>query len=401
MKNFKQYFQSYQLLEERAANTHLTHLEELVLTRGQEGYDQARGFLTDLLSHLQGKSKRKIGTTVKWDGAPAIFCGIHPETKRFFVGTKSIFNREPKINYDEQDVEINHGHAPGLADKLKKALKYLPGLGIKNIMQGDFMFDSSTIDQEDIDDVPHFTFTPNTIKYAVEVDSKLGKEIANAVFGIIFHTEYKDLKGGATFGAKVNRLKKVPGVWFDDAFFKDDTGVVTLTTDEVKQVRDYIKTADSLKVNYKNIPSDLLNTYLNTEIREGQFVENPDASYNNFVGWFEQRMAKEIDKRKSKRGKQSIEESFRVKLANIESEKDNIINLFKVSKLLSQAKQIFVNKYNTAVYNTKHFVDAGDGSLKVSAPEGYVAVGRDGSAVKLVDRLEFSRANFMKGKPGS
>ena len=401
MKNFKQFYEAYQLIEEKAANTHLTHLEELVLTKGKDGYATARGFLTDLLSHLQGKSKRKIGTTVKWDGAPAIFCGIHPETKRFFVGTKSIFNREPKINYDDQDVEINHGHAPGLADKLKKALKHLPKLGIRNIMQGDFMFDSSTIQKEEIDGVPHYTFMPNTIKYAVEVDSKLGKELANSVFGIIFHTEYSDLNSSASFGAKVNNLKKAPGVWFDDAFFKDDTGIVTLATDEAKQVKDYIKTADSIKVNYKNIPSDLLNIYINTEIREGKFLENPEESYNNLITWFKSRMSKEIDKRKSKRGKQSIEESFKMKLANIEKEQGNIINLFKVSRLLSQAKQMFINKYNSAVYTTKHFVDNGDGTLKVTAPEGYVAVSRDGGAVKLVDRLEFSRANFAKDKPGS
>ena len=134
MKTFKLYFEQYKLLNEAKANTHLTHLEELILTKGEGGYKTARGFITDLLSHLQGKSKRKVNTSVKWDGAPAIFAGKHPETGKFFVGTKSIFNREPKINYTDNDVEMNHGHAPGLADKLKKALKYLPKLGIKGIL---------------------------------------------------------------------------------------------------------------------------------------------------------------------------------------------------------------------------------------------------------------------------
>ena len=193
MKTFKLYFEQYELLNEAKANTHLTHLEELILTKGEGGYKTARGFITDLLSHLQGKSKRKVNTSVKWDGAPAIFAGKHPETGKFFVGTKSIFNREPKINYTDNDVEMNHGHAPGLADKLKKALKYLPKLGIKGILQGDFMFDSSSVNKEVIDGVDHFTFKPNTIKYAVEKDSKLGREIANSVFGIVFHTGYSDL----------------------------------------------------------------------------------------------------------------------------------------------------------------------------------------------------------------
>ncbi len=402
MINFLRYYNTKSLLEEAAkANTHLTHLEELVLTNGERGYSTARSFIVDLLKHLQGKTSRKIGTSIKWDGAPAIFAGKHPQTGRFFVGTKSIFNKEPKINYTDHDIEINHGHAPGLADKLKRALKYLPKLGIKNIMQGDFMFDSSTIGEEEIDGVPHYTFKPNTIKYAVEADSKLGKEIGNSVFGIIFHTEYDDLTGGARFGANVKKLNKVPGVWVDDAYFKDDTGVVTLTTDEAKQITDYIKTADSIKVNYKNLPLDLLNVYVNSEVRSGQFLENAEKSYNDFITWFKGKMVTEMDKRKTKVGKDKIEESFKKKLSELESEKNNIINLFKVSKLLSLAKQIFINKYNNAVYTTKHFIDGEDGTLKVSSPEGYVAINRAGDAVKLVDRMEFSRANFSSGRPGS
>ena len=398
MRNFKQFHQDSQLLTEAKANTHLTHLEELVLTQGERGYGVARSMVADLLSKLQGKSKRKVNTSVKWDGAPAIFAGKHPETGKFFVGTKSIFNREPKINYTEADVEMNHGHAPGLADKLKKALKYLPKLGIKGILQGDFMFDSTMLKPVMQDGVKHISFKPNTITYAVEADSDLGKEIANSVFGIVFHTGYADLNSPPQYGINVNKLKKVPGVWVDDAVFTDTTGTVTLTTDEAKQVKDLVKTADSIKVKYKDLPLDLLNIYANSEIRDGKFLEDADASYKGFMSWMKGRMEKEIAKRKSKVGKQKITEAFKKKLAEIDAREADIIAIFKVSKLLSQAKQIFVNKYNNAVYNTKHFLDNGDGTLGVSNPEGYVAVSRDGNAVKLVDRLEFSRANFSGGQ---
>lgn len=399
MKNFKLYFEQYQLIEEATkANTHLTHLEELILTKGEAGYGTARGFITDLLSHLQGKSKRKVNTSVKWDGAPAIFAGKHPDTGKFFVGTKSIFNREPKINYSDNDIEMNHGHAPGLADKLKKALKYLPKLGIKGILQGDFMFDTSMIGKETIDGVPHYTFKPNTIKYAVETDSKLGQEIANSVFGIVFHTGYTDLDSPPQYGINVKGLKKVPGIWVDDAVFTDTTGTVTLTKDEAKQVRDLVKTADSIKVKYTDLPLDLMNIYVNSEIQQGKFLEDAEMSFNGFVDWVKSRMAKEIEKRKSKAGKLKVEESFKKKLAEVEQSKNNIVNIFKISRLLSQAKQIFVNKYNNATYNTKHFLDNEDGTLKVTAPEGYVAVSKAGGAVKLVDRLEFSRANFSGGQ---
>ena len=200
------------------------------------------------------------------------FSGKHPETGKFFVGTKSIFNNEPKINYTDADIEMNHGHAPGLADKLKKALKYLPKLGIKGILQGDFMFDSSMLETVMQDGVKHIAFKPNTIKYAVEADSDLGKEIANSVFGIVFHTGYDDLNSPPKYGINVKGLKKVPGVWVDDAVFTDATGTVTLTKDEAKQVRDLAKTADGIKVKYKDLPLDLLNIYANSEIRERKFL---------------------------------------------------------------------------------------------------------------------------------
>ena len=398
MKNFKDYHAARTLINEAKANTHLTHLEELVLTQGERGYGIARGFVSDLLSHLQGKSKRKVNTSVKWDGAPAIFAGKHPETGKFFVGTKSIFNRDPKINYTDADVEMNHGHAPGLADKLKKALKYLPKLGIKGILQGDFMFDSSSLVPMVDDGVKHLTFKPNTIRYAVESDSDLGKEIGNSVFGIVFHTGYADLNSPPQYNISVKNLKKVPGVWVDDAVFTDTTGTVTLDVDEAKQVKDILKTADAIKVNYKDLPSDLLNIYTNSEIQQGKFLEDAETSYKGFLNWFNERKNKQVMKLKSKAGKQRATEAFKKKLAEIRAQEKDITSLFKVSRLLSQAKQIFVNKYNNAVYNTKHFLDNEDGTLKSTAPEGYVAVSRAGDAVKLVDRLEFSRANFSSGQ---
>ena len=396
MKTFKQYIIS----EAAKANTHLTHLEELVLKKGDVGYKTARKFIIDLLNHLETKSG-KVGTTVKWDGAPAIFTGINPDNGKFFVGTKSIFNINPKFNYTDQDVDLNHGNAPGLANKLKKALRYLPELGIKNILQGDFMFDDSSIKEEVIDGVKHYTFKPNTIKYAVEVDSELGQKIASSKFGVIFHTEYDDLAGGARFGAKVDTLNPSKDVWYDDAFFKDDTGIVTLTDDESKHVKNLLDIAESIKVNYNSLPLDLINIYTNVEIRDGEYIKDPEASYNGFVNFIENRKNKEVEKRKSEAGKIKVSETYDKLLSSLVKEKNNIINLFKISKILSEAKQIFINKYNNAVYKTKHFIDAEDGTLKVTSPEGYVSIDSDGNAVKLVDRLEFSRANFMAGKPGN
>ena len=353
------------LVVEAKANTHLTHLEELVLTQGKEGYQLAR-----------------------------------PENGRFFVGTKSIFNKEPKINYTKEDVDKNHGHAPGLVDKLKKALDYLPSLGIKKILQGDFMFDDEMLEVTTIDGEPHYRFKPNTIVYAVPVNSEIGQEIGQSKFGIVFHTTYDSLDSGASYGADVSNLNRPPGIWFDDAFFTDDTGTVTLTENEEVAVRSLIKQSDTVdnKINYADLPSDFLNIYINSEIRGGQFLENPKESYEGFVNWYESRIEKRIDSLKTEKGKMRAFDQGQEKIKQFETKKGDILNLFKVSRLLFEAKNIFIAKYNNAVYNTRHFLDDGSGDLVATNPEGYVAVDVHGNGVKFVDRLEFSRANFLMDK---
>ena len=383
-----------------SANTHLTHLEELVLTQGPRGYELARAFLLELLQTLKGNSESKVQTSVKWDGAPAMFAGINPENGKFFVGTKSIFNKVPKINYTEEDIIRNHGHAPGLVDKLTKGLKYLPSLGIQKILQGDFMFDDEMLEIVNIDGEPHYRFKPNTIVYAVPVNSKLGKKIGQSKFGIVFHTTYDSLDSGASFGADVSNLKDVPGIWYDDAFFTDDTGTVTLTEDEEARVIQLVKEADQVnqKINYTDMPSALLNIYINSEIKAGGFLDNPEESFSGFVNWYSQRLEKKIEKLKSDRGRARATESGRQALQAIEAKKQDILDLFKVSRLLFEAKNIFIQKYNNAVYNTKHFVDDGSGDLVATNPEGYVAVDHEGNGIKFVDRLEFSRANFLVDK---
>tara|TARA_R100000995_G_scaffold24146_1_gene10393 strand:+ start:1691 stop:3838 length:2148 start_codon:yes stop_codon:yes gene_type:complete len=388
------------LLDEGKANTHLTHLEELVLTRGSEGYGMARAFLLELLEELKGNVDSKVKTSVKWDGAPAIFAGINPENGKFFVGTKSIFNKEPKINYTPEDVQKNHGHAPGLVDKLTKALGYLPPLGIQKILQGDFMFDDEMVKTVNIDGEPHYAFKPNTITYAAPVDSDLGQEIAESKFGIVFHTTYDSLDSGASFGADVSGLNKVPGVWVDDAYFTDDTGTVTLTEDEEAKVKELVSAADTVneKVNYEGLPMDLLNIYINSEIKGGEFLEDPAKSFLGFKRWYSGRLEKRIDKLKSEKGKMRATQKGQEMLAVFDSKQEDLLNLFRVSRLLFEAKNIFINKYNNAVYNTKHFIDDGSGDLVASNPEGYVAVDHIGNGVKFVDRLEFSKANFAVDK---
>ena len=407
MKNFKLYFEQYQLIEENAKG-HLTHLEELLLTKGEQGYDQARTYLLDLLGMLQGKHKRKIKMSVKWDGAPFIMAGKHPQNGQHFVATKGAFAKEPKLNFTEADIDDPKKKYPeGLAKKLKTALKFTKQMGIKGLIGGDIMYTSpSEIADTVYDGKEYISFQPNTTVYAVDKDSDLAKEINNSVFGVIWHSAYADIDDSTKRDisrSEFKQLKKVPGVWMDDAEFTDSTGKVDIDKDEAKQVKDLIKTADGVKVNFKLITKylPLINIYLNSEIREGSFIEDPEGSFKRFLQWNTNRNQKAIDKLKSKRGRERKTDASTEQLAELKSLDKNIINLFKKSKLLQQAKQIFINKYNNAVYNTKHFFDNGDGTLRPSNPEGYVAINNDGDLVKFVDRLEFSRANFGSGKPGA
>ena len=389
-----------EVITETKANTHLTHLEELILTQGQDGFNQAKNFLYELIKNLKGEDNSIKNVSVKWDGAPAIFTGINPDNGQFFVGTKSVFNKSPKINYTPKDIDENHGHAAGLAKKLKLALQYLPSIGIKGILQGDLMFDNDEVETEDIDGVPHYTFRPNTIRYAVEANSELGKQIIAARIGIIFHTTYNDLSGGgASFGADISGLSKSPSVWFDDAYFKDDTGVL-LSDQEEKFILEKIKEADSVNVDYTNLPLKNLNTYLNSEIRQGEFVLDPQKSFEKFKNWYQRAVDKSIEKVKRPESKERKKQAGEDKLREFNSQKQDITNIFKISKLLSEAKAIFITKYDKAVA-TKHFIDNGDGTLSVTKAEGFVAVDHTENGIKLVDRLEFSKNNFNAGKPGA
>ena len=229
MYSFKQYLSE-------AKNTHLEHLEDELINNGYEGGLNSVEFLKSLRNMLIGSSRRKVNLSVKWDGAPAVFCGINPENGKFFVGSKSVFNVTPKINYTQSDIRKNH--AGGLADKLSVALKELPKLNIKGVVQGDLLFTPGDIKSVSIRGEDAIAFTPNTITYAVPENTVLAKKIKKAKLGIIFHTTYNgrkmsDLK--ASFGVNVNRFAKTPSVFFDDASYKDTSGVATFSASESAQ----------------------------------------------------------------------------------------------------------------------------------------------------------------------
>ena len=106
-------------------NTHLEHLEDDIFNDGYNGALNGINFLNSLVDMLTtGKGGSNTKVTVKWDGAPAIICGTDPESDLFFVGTKSVFNKNnPKICYSHDD--IDSFYEGELNDKLKKSFDHL------------------------------------------------------------------------------------------------------------------------------------------------------------------------------------------------------------------------------------------------------------------------------------
>ena len=402
MYSFKQY-----LFE--AKNTHLEHLEDEIINNGYEGGLNAVEFLKSLRNMLTGSSKSKVNLSVKWDGAPAVFCGINPENGKFFVGSKSIFNVTPKINYTQADIRKNH--EGGLADKLSVCLKELPKLNIRGIVQGDLLFTPGDIKSVSIRGENAIAFRPNTITYAVPENTDLAKKILQAKLGIIFHTTYtgrkmSDLK--ASFGVNVNRFTKTPSVFFDDASYKDASGVATFSATESEQYDSLLRMAmgsiskgkrilDLLKrqTNLLSVGARL-KIFFNTMIREGQTIGNVKRLQADFRKYYASVLDDEVSTKKTEAAKRKYEAIRNEGLRFIDTYSDEIYFAIASYVTLQRVKNYLVSKMNQ-IKSIGTFLQK-DNGFQVTNPEGYVAVDRMGNAVKLVDRLEFSTANFTLAK---
>jgi len=383
--------------ESKGINFHLTHLEELILKGQQQGLDIAVRFINELTNIFEGNTDSKVFTTVKFDGAPAILAGYNPENNKFFVSTKN----PDKASYSVQDIIQNFGHAPGLVEKLKLALLYLPNVIKQGYYQGDFMFSKTDIQEIEYEGEKLLVFKPNTITYAVEADSPLGQKIRNAQIGIVFHTKYAGGVGKETSktpDVSVNEFNLTPEVFVDDAKFKDVSGMATLTNQEEKIIKTNLNkvqkaggVVDWLSLSPTTYAN--LNTFINSLIRQSRFVDDPDKNFKEFVEWVNADFDKQIAKLKTEAGQQKKIESKNKNLEYLQTNKMSIVNIFFITQLIADIKKIFIEKYNNAI-NSRQFIAQPDGTLKVTQPEGYVAVDHEGNMIKLVDRLEFSRANF-------
>lgn len=393
-----------------AVNTHLYHIEEDIIRNGLVGAKSAVNYLNGLVNMMAGDTNNtNVRMTVKWDGAPAIVCGIDPLKKKFFVGTKSVFNaRTPKVNYSFEDIDRNHPDK-GLNKKLKYALRYLERLNIPGVVQGDLMFTPGDLKPERIDGEAFLTFTPNTITYAVQKGTKLYDQVTKAKIGIVFHTTYTgdSLDNlDAQFGVDVGEFGQDANVWYDDAYFKDLTGTATFTSDQVRTLKTQIAQIDQL---IEQVPMPLwmkLSTnkdfvtymlqFINQQVRQGRMGGNPKQMMQQFLNYYRDVQAQAKEKLKTDKAKDKRDQMVQLMGKLFSDNAKGVLAILQIHNQTVAVKNSILKQIND-VKQTKQFIKT-DSGWQVTNPEGYVAIDNDGQAVKLVDRLTFSKQNFNAAK---
>ena len=384
--------------------THLEHIEDIIITDGFEGGKAVVEYFRGLLLTLKGSSSEAIQVSVKWDGAPAVICGINPDNGKFFVGTKSVFAKNAKINYTKKDIANNHG-TDDLGKKLLKCLVHLKKLGMTGVYQGDLLFTDEDIVRKNIDGKPHLTFNPNTITYAVPEQSTIGKTIDAAKVGIIFHTTYvgdtlADMNASA--GADVNSFTKSNDVFFDNASYKDVSGSAKFTDDETQL---FLNEIDVLENLLSGVPRNLINLigankdfvpffqiYINAMVKQGKLPTNATQFLSGFRKFYADRMQQQISGLKAQKALQLRQDKMKQMPQFLNKLKQPLQRMLSFYKQVQKMKAMVLKKMNQAMaIGTFQQTDAG---LQVTEPEGFVAVDKSGTAVKLVDRLGFSRRNL-------
>ena len=388
-------------------NVHLEHIEDLVFNEGVSGTRNAILFLRSIRNMLSGSTTRSVNITTKWDGAPAVFAGIDPEDGQFFVAKKGLFNVNPQMFKSIADIK-NSGMSAELQSKFSDSYTEFKKLGIKKgVYQGDLMFTKEDLSKEKIDGVSYITFQPNTIVYAVPATSSLAKKIRKAKIGIVWHTTYTGdtiQSMTSSFGKKIiNKMRSIPSVWMDDATYKDVSGTATFTAEETSSLTSILSQAGKI---FQRLPAAALNdiagkeeflirlkAFNNTKVRQGKTITNERKHVSELISYFKDYYNKQVDTRKTDKGKQAQLDKMKDLMTYFDNHSKNLVKIYQIVTLLTSAKGMIVDKLNKAG-SIPTFLRTKNG-FKTTSQEGYVAIDRmEGGAVKLVDRMEFSRANF-------
>ena len=386
---------------------HLEHLEDEMLNYGVAGCKAAVSFLEELKKMLGQQDSGGFMQT-KWDGAPSVICGTHPEHGYFFVGTKSVFNKtEPKICSSEAKIDMLY--SGDLAEKLKFSLKYFKELNIKGVVQGDLLF-TSDLKRETINGEELYTFRPNTITYGIPVSHDIGKKASRAKIGVVFHTHYSGSvlsEMQALAGADVQGSTDALVVYNDTPMHK-----VGFTPSEMSIFDRHVAKIermcqicgpflDDLVANFGNTGdkkfhiSTFLKQFFNNEIKNARTIGNIDETLNDLANFYHEKMSKELAKIKTA--------ANLTKKRNLVYASENYLvnNVYKFKAMLALYKEIQAIK-QMVIDKLDHLEEfrtyvQTDKGYKVTTPEGYV-LHKDGDMIKFVNRMEFAYNNFTLQK---
>ena len=379
--------------------THLEHAEDHPINAGEEGFKHAFNTLQETHRALQGK-KSSVSLSTKYDGSPSVVFGHHPETGRFFVASKSVFNKNPKLNYTESDIQKNHGHAPGLVNKLTAALHHLPKVTPnRGVFQGDIMHSGLKSKSNPHGDVESSAgsvhFKPNTITYSAKNGTPEAAKAKEAKIGVAVHTAYhgnklEDMK--AHYNADISNFNKHPDVHMIDTSFKPSAA--HYTPEAQKEFEGHMKKAVEAHTKLKSYAhiegaheahKEHLKTYINQTVRE---KSTPTvAGYKAHVT---NKLQKEVDKVKTDKAKAAKTETLNKTVDHIENHKEEFKTTLDIHKHLQNAKNVLAHTLGGADYAFHHSIKG-----KTVKPEGHVAVINNRPS-KIVDRSEFSAANFER-----
>jgi len=391
---------------------HLEHLEDEMLNYGVEGCHAAVNFLKELRNMI-GKQGSGSMMQTKWDGAPAVVCGKHPYTGRFFVGTKSVFNKdEPKLCYFDDNIDAWYSGIPDLKDKLKVALREFKKLKIDGVVQGDLLY-TNDVKEEEVNGQKLYTFRPNTITYGIPVDHDLGVRCSNSKIGVVFHTHYTgdDLccmqaQGGVPAGM----ISEVPEV----LNIKNDTPMdrVAFSSTEMKAFDSHVDTINRMcsssgefldelldlkgtKGDAKWHISSYIKQFFNNQIKNAHSISNVDKTLSDMINFYDSKVnaaASKLTPKTQVQKKNLIYASQNYAVDNAHKFK-GMLTLYKE---LQAVKQLVISKLDELEEEIKTYVMTENG-YKITSHEGYV-LHKDGDMIKFVNRLEFSYNNFTVDK---
>jgi hypothetical protein len=387
-------------------NTHLEHLEDELLNEGYLGARRAFSVLRNLRKKLTGLGSPST-ITVKYDGAPAVVCGKDPDNGMFFVGTKSVFNKKsPKICYSHKDIDFHYGGQ--LAEKLHACFEHLSKLHIKGVLQGDLLFtdDKKLVSQGGAN---YWSFTPNTLTYTIGSDTDLGKKIAKASVGIVFHTQYygptfADMQ--SKFGVDIAELVECDDVFVHHAYHDDPYDLCYLSDSDHKKFNQLMSLAQIRVTDCKQVLNEIAankhkmyevcKPFFNQYVRSNEELPECTRVIHELQWYYATHFNKKIDSVKSIVSKDKYIQMKNEGLSYIARNSSSIYLLIAAYKGIQEAKNMTVKSLGSVkTFNT--FIKRGHHSYEPTPPEGFVAI-QDGYAVKLVNRLEFSHANFSVEK---